>query len=203
VTVFPNILGTKDWVLSEEYTIVAHKPTNHPDFIRCGAWRWGAMYDNRKLIASHVFDEKQRGIDFGGHDGPIGGYTEVIDIQLNNSLDDILDENLDYIFTSHTLEHVINIESVLRKMFIKLKNGGKIMIHVPAYSMRKWLPENDPDHVHAFKLEGRPHPRVQREYPQAILLDKLLKEIGFKIIVAEYCYKHCIFIYGEKIGQSM
>jgi predicted SAM-dependent methyltransferase len=79
-------------------------------------------------------------IEIGGQRN-IPGWTE-----LNNRADesgpnfniitdefDIPDNSVDYFYMSHVIEHIpiINAENVLRKMFSKLKTGGKLRITCP------------------------------------------------------------------------
>lgn len=158
------------------------------------AWRWACVEKHRNLIEAHILDPRQNGIDFGGYKGPIGGCTRIIDKELHNSIYDEEYESLDYIFTSHTLEHVDDVWRTLGWMYDILKKGGKIIIHVPSYQKRVWRHTNDPDHNYTFKLKGT-------DFEPADEIDTLVKKIGFKIIEAEYCYKCCIFIYGLKKEQ--
>lgn len=192
---FTNELADKDWVFSDEYKRVLERKNFEAncDFIRIGAWRWEGIFQNRRLVASFVFDQDKVGIDFGGYQGPIGGYAKIIDIKLNNSLDDIEDGSLDYIFTSHTLEHIDNLENVLRKMVVKLKKYGQIIVLVPSYKKERWRAGINHAHRHTFKLAKDPN-------YEAVNLDKLLEDVGFYLLISEYCYKCQIFIHGIKNG---
>jgi SAM-dependent methyltransferase len=181
------------FVKSKRYAEILQKPygTRHGVYRRLGAWRWPAVFEHRYLISNHVFDADQVGIDFGGWQGPIGGFSTIIDIALGNSLDNIRNNSLDYIFTSHTLEHVNNIIDTLMKMCNKLKDGGKIMIHVPSYKKGDWRALNDKDHNYTFMLSGTKDFRTYE-------LDTILHDIGFDIIIAKYTGDWGIFIYGQK-----
>jgi SAM-dependent methyltransferase len=208
---YPNKLANKKWVFSKEYKRILDSRHFHtgPDFRSIGAWRWDGIYKHRKIIAKHVFDEKQVGVDFGGWHGPIGGYSKIIDFYAQNTMNMEKDDSLDYIFTSHTLEHIYNIEPLIRQMYKKLKKGGRIMVHQPRYTKEVWRAYYAPDHVHTFMLAEdansiwfREHYRVPEDAPyeeDLVEIDTLLIDTGFKLIIAENVDPHCIFIYGEKL----
>lgn len=191
--IFPNDYADKDFILSDEYYEVLSKKWSvmAKKWRLIGSWRWKCVYNNRHLIADLVFDENKKGIDFGGYMGPIGGYTTVVDKMVDVWLKDFEDDSIDYIFTSHTLEHVDDIDQTLAEMYRILKPNGKLVAIVPSYKKRIWRKENDPCHNYTFKLEGTP-------FENADCIDVLTKNAGFNIIRAEYCPKFMIFIYGEK-----
>lgn len=56
--------------------------------------------------------------------------------------------NLDYIFSSHCLEHVANWVDVLNYWSTKLAPGGIIFLYLPDYSQEYWRPWNNRKHIH-------------------------------------------------------
>lgn len=59
--------------------------------------------------------------------------------------------DLDYIFSSHCLEHVKeNWYNVLDYWLTKIKVGGIIFLYLPHKSQEYWLPKNNRKHVHSF-----------------------------------------------------
>ena len=202
---YKNTLGSKEWLSSYLYemTLETKNYIGNINFRSIGAWRWKGIFDNRKIVMRHIFDPNQIGIDFGGYKGPIGGYTKVIDILSHNSLDDLEDNSLDYIFTSHTLEHVNEIEHVIETMYKKIKDGGKLIILIPSFTKEVWRAYIAEDHIHTMKLADDilNHYKVPENPPykeHLIEIDTLLEKYGFKIIIAKHTSEHCIFIYGEK-----
>lgn len=201
-----NKLADKEFVFSEEYkTILDRRWDSHQkDFNdRIGAWRWDGIYEHRQLVASHVFDPDQVGIDFGGYQGPIGGYTKVIDIACNNSLDDLEDNSIDYIFTCHCLEHIKDVKPIVATMFKKIKNGGKLIVLVPSFTKEVWRAYYAPDHEITFKLRDSflTHYLVPNDasYEEILIdVDTMLEDAGFDIIIAKKTRNHCIFLYAEK-----
>lgn len=55
--------------------------------------------------------------------------------------------NLDYIFSSHCLEHLDNWVTVLDYWYGKLKHNGVIFLYLPDYSQEYWRPWNNRKHL--------------------------------------------------------
>ena len=207
---FTTELATKEWLLSDGYKKIMDTKlfAGKEDFQKIGAWRWEGIYDNKKIIMAHIFNPNQYGIDFGGFNGTIGGYTRIIDIVdhpivSDHSLEVYNDNSIDYIFTSHTLEHVDDIKTIIKLMYDKLKIGGKIIILVPSYTKEVWRAYYAPDHLHTMMLanDDLNHyevPENAKYEEDLIVLDILLETVGFKILIKKHVRTHCIFIYGEK-----
>jgi hypothetical protein len=62
-------------------------------------------------------------------------------------------DNLDYIFSSHCLEHIPNWIEVLLYWTQKLKNKGTLFLYLPDYSQVYWRPWNNRKHVNIFTNE--------------------------------------------------
>lgn len=63
-----------------------------------------------------------------------------------NCLDDIDENSLDYVFSSHSLEHMNDWHQSLENWISKIKVGGCIFLYLPHYSMEYWRPENNKKH---------------------------------------------------------
>lgn len=59
-------------------------------------------------------------------------------------------DNLDYIFSSHCLEHVHSWVDAMDYWYSKLKNGGVIFLYLPDYSQEYWRPWNNRKHLNIF-----------------------------------------------------
>lgn len=59
-------------------------------------------------------------------------------------------ENLDYIFSSHCLEHLYDWVDVLDYWTSKLKQGGVLFLYLPDYSQEYWKPWNNRKHKNIF-----------------------------------------------------
>jgi len=77
-------------------------------------------------------------------------------------------ENLDYVFSSHCLEHVPDWVSTLQYWTQKLKSGGVLFLYLPDYSQEYWRPWNNRKHLHIFT------PEIIRDY---IVSTKLYKNV--------------------------
>ena len=65
---------------------------------------------------------------------------------------------LDYIFSSHCLEHVHDWVSVLDYWTSRLKSGGTIFLYLPDYSQVYWRPWNNRKHVNMLS------PTIMKDY---------------------------------------
>ena len=57
---------------------------------------------------------------------------------------------VDYIFSSHCLEHVEHWVNVLDYWMSKVRSGGVIFLYLPHRSQRYWQPQNNRKHLHSF-----------------------------------------------------
>jgi SAM-dependent methyltransferase len=74
----------------------------------------------------------------------------------------------DYIFSSHTLEHIENTLETLLYWRSHLREGGTLFLYLPHPSMPYWHPKNCKKHKHIFT-------------PEQIVL--ALRELEFKDII--------------------
>ena len=83
---------------------------------------------------------KGRGIDFGAGRWPLRG-AEPIDLDTRLQLCDVPDSALDYVFSSHCLEHIRDWRRTMREFRRVLKPGGMLLLYLPHESMTLWNPE--------------------------------------------------------------
>lgn len=84
--------------------------------------------------------------------------SKPIDITLqeydiNNKLIDAYNlpsNNVDYIFSSHCLEHLTNWVDALNYWISNIKKGGVLFIYLPDYSQEYWRPYHNRKHIHSF-----------------------------------------------------
>jgi len=113
---------------------------------------------------------KGQGLDIGGFfEWTLPG-ARAINILNNDGLDAFClpEKKYDYIFSSHTLEHLQNYVEVLKYWKAHLKKNGVLFLYLPHPDMEYWLPQNNRKHLHVF-------------YPEEI--HKLLKDMGFKYVL--------------------
>lgn len=59
-------------------------------------------------------------------------------------------EKVDYIFSSHCLEHLPHWVNALDYWISKLKGGGVLFLYLPHFDQEYWRPWNNRKHVHSF-----------------------------------------------------
>jgi len=60
------------------------------------------------------------------------------------------DRQVDYIFSSHCLEHLPNWVNALDYWHTKLKTNGMLFLYLPDYSQEYWRPWNNRQHIHVL-----------------------------------------------------
>lgn len=68
------------------------------------------------------------------------------------------DKEVDYIFSSHCLEHLPYWVDALDYWETKIKSGGVLFLYLPDYSQTYWRPWHNRKHIHAFT------PDIIRDY---------------------------------------
>jgi len=57
---------------------------------------------------------------------------------------------VDYIFSSHCLEHVSDWAGTLLYWTEKIRSGGTLFLYLPHYDQKYWRPWNNRKHLHTF-----------------------------------------------------
>lgn len=89
------------------------------------------------------------GLDIGAGRWPLEG---AIPVDRQNG-DDVLAlpfGSLDFVFSSHCLEHLDDPIAALRHWKSLLRPGGVLFLYLPHPSMQYWLPQNCAKHRHAW-----------------------------------------------------
>jgi SAM-dependent methyltransferase len=78
-----------------------------------------------------------------------------IDISFDDPYDatNLPHKNVDYIFSSHCLEHISDWVNVLNYWTDTLKSGGVLFLYLPDYSQKYWRPWNNRKHVNILTPE--------------------------------------------------
>jgi SAM-dependent methyltransferase len=79
-------------------------------------------------------------------------FDDAIPIDLTFGTDalDLPDTKMDYIFSSHCLEHLTSWVDALDHWGSRLKRDGVLFLYLPHYSQKYWRPWNNRKHNHAF-----------------------------------------------------
>ena len=127
--------------------------TNHPEVERQpGGWSYrGQRYPDLLTVggAGHaIFPVAARfcrgqGIDVGAGYWPLPGSIAIDPargIGSTRSLDDVERASLDYVFSSHCLEHIAEWRSALAEWARKIKPGGVLFLYLPHPDCGIWQP---------------------------------------------------------------
>ena len=81
--------------------------------------------------------------------------AQAIDLEFDDEWDayNLPDGEVDYIFSSHCLEHLPDWVDALNYWTSKLKQGGILFLYLPHYSQEYWRPWNNRKHLHVFVPE--------------------------------------------------
>ena len=77
------------------------------------------------------------------------------------------DKKVDYIYSSHCLEHLPDWVKALDYWTEKLKPGGVLFLYLPDYNQEYWRPWNNRKHTHIFT------PKIIKDY----MIDRGYKDI--------------------------
>jgi len=205
-------LMTKHYNKSERGNEAELKTENflyrHNNFLKIlGCWRWMGLYENKQEIMEVIYNGE--GIDFGGAAGPVVKEATVVDFSTEDifkrpvkyrSLADIT-KKVDFIFTSHTLEHIKDLDAIFKQMTTLIKDNGKIIIHLPAYTCTRWrngvhTNKKFNDHYWTFYLNKEDDKVSKMNLSHPLAIDKKVSDY-FKVEKAEYCGDNSIIIFAK------
>lgn len=93
-------------------------------------------------------------------------------------------QGVDYIFSSHCLEHIDDWVDVMDYWYGTLTDGGTLFLYLPDYSQTYWRPWNNRKHRNMFS------PQIVKDY---------MEDRGYKkIFVSETDLNNSFMIMGEK-----
>jgi SAM-dependent methyltransferase len=179
---------------------------------KLGVFRWRGMQKHIETILKVVSVDGARVVDFGGAAGPMGMGSMLVDQQetdllgrpvLFHSLADV-PGTVDVIFSSHTLEHIPNLDDVLTKFAGILRPNGQLLLHLPSFSCERWRAgihshRTYNPHVWTFGLGSKPEGLECANY---LDIAAHLKR-WFLVEEADYCGDDSIFIRARPQSQPI
>jgi SAM-dependent methyltransferase len=99
---------------------------------------------------------KGKGLDIGFGGDKISANADGFDFEHGDAqfINGINDESYDFVYSSHTLEHLQDPNTALKRWFRVVKPGGYMIISIPhrdLYEKKKTLPSRfNPTHLHFF-----------------------------------------------------
>lgn len=112
--------------------------------------------------------------------------SKPIDIEFDDPWDayNLPTGEVDYIFSSHCLEHLENWVDALDYWTKTLRIGGVLFLYLPHYDQEYWKPWNNRKHIHIF------NPQIIRDY----MIDR-----GYEnVFSSKRDLNHSFAIFGER-----
>lgn len=92
--------------------------------------------------------------------------------------------DVDYIFSSHCLEHIEHWVDAMNYWYDTLKKGGTLFLYLPDFSQLYWRPWNNRKHIAIFTPE---------------IIEEFMKHLGYnKIFVSGVDLNNSFMAIGEK-----
>ncbi|NWF87933.1 MAG: class I SAM-dependent methyltransferase [Ignavibacteriaceae bacterium] len=129
-----------------------------------------------------------KGLDIGFGGDLISPNTQGYDFEHGDAqyLENIAYEQYDFVYSSHTLEHMPDPATALKNWFRVLKKNGFLIIYIPhrdLYEKKKTLPSRfNPNHTYFFLIEKDEEPDTLGILP---LIQRNLN--GYELIYAKEC----------------
>jgi hypothetical protein len=172
-----------------------------------GSWRWKGMYQFRNLMLPIIFKENSKGIDLGGAYGPVSPNAIIVDFAKQDIFGkpvqykylEEVDFQVDFIYTSHTFEHIPDLEKLVTQIRRILKPGGYLIVLVPSYSCVDWRVGNHTnlyhnDHVWTFYLSGT---EINEPINNLLAIDTFLEK-HFDVTLKKYTGDNSILIIARR-----
>jgi hypothetical protein len=169
---------------------------HRPETLRMvGAWRWPCLQKHRERVRDILLQGEA--VDFGGAAGPIGYGASVVDYGAPIKRLADLDFQPMSIFSSHTLEHLDDLNATLDEMVTLLKPGGFLLAHVPSWRVEHWRSGKWPHHNYTFFLTQDRLALETVKDSSWRALDAAFTTRGLAILLA---HDHCgsILVVGQK-----
>jgi SAM-dependent methyltransferase len=170
---------------------------------RLGAFRWRGIQENLDVVLDVIAEHSGLVVDLGGAASPFGLGSVVVDRLPEDaygnpvpyrSLDE-LPGKADAIISSHTLEHIPDLEAELERIRESLRPGGTLLVLLPSFYCERWRVGTHShasfgDHVWTFGLSGTPD--VPDDLVSYVEIDRLLEQ-HFRVDSIAYCGDDSIF----------
>lgn len=141
--------------------VFEYRGETFPDYLRRG--------NACRFIAPTALEFcKGRGFDVGAGRWPLPG---AIPVDIESGVDAYHlpeGDGLDFVFSSHCLEHLPDPVRALEHWRDRLREGGVLFLYLPHPDMRYWRPQNCRKHLHLF-------------YPKDTA--EMLEDLGFRNVM--------------------
>lgn len=112
-----------------------YKGRKYPDYLFVGGASYAIFHKASEMLKGY-------GIDIGAGYWKLPGSISVDPYRgkIRRNLSGFKEESLDYIFSSHCLEHILNWKDELRKWLKLLKRNGRLFLYLPHPKCMIWRP---------------------------------------------------------------
>lgn len=131
---------------------------------------------------------KGKGLDIGFGGDPISIDVDGFDFEHGDAqfLSNVKDDNYDFVYSSHTIEHLPDPYTAVQNWFRVLKPGGYLILYMPhrdLYEKKKTLPSIfNPTHFHFFLPDRDEEPDTIGVLP---LIERSIN--NYKLIYLKVC----------------
>ena len=132
--------------MTENFSITFEE-TNYPFFQQCG---------NASQFSLPFAKHFCKGIGYDiGFKKTEWKFPNAIGVDIDDKSNDLhanylYDYQVDYIYSSHCLEHLDNWVDTLEYWISKVKKDGVVFLYLPDFSQKYWRPWNNRKHKHVF-----------------------------------------------------
>lgn len=177
-----------------------HHSVNHKLCI----FRWRGIQKHKERILKLATNKDYNAVDLGGAACPLGFNTIVVDHLpkdafgrkvLYRDLDEVPGQ-IDFLFSSHTLEHIPELESVFQKISDKMQKEGICIFHVPSFYCERWrvgTHSNKAYHDHCWTFGLSDDSVPLNELNSFVAIDSLINKY-LDVTLAEHCGDDSIYI---------
>lgn len=151
--------------------------------------------------------------DFGGCENTLDVSANIFIVDMKSEYHSTTDVpvKLDIIFSSHTLEHVDDLENTIDEFYRSLTDGGLLILHVPDWRYFGWWSHKF-QHDHA---SGSSHKRIFKlttdyiyhkdieggSLDTVVAIDQVIAD-KFTVLICEHVEFDSIFILAQKGGTD-
>lgn len=169
---------------------------------------------HKRRLAEGFYDKYLvgKGIDIGCGDDPITNDCTKWDLEQGDAqyLKDLGDNQFDWVYSSHCLEHMQDPQVALKNWWRVLKAGGYLIVTVPdedLYEQRVWPPRFNGDHKTSWTIKKK-----LSWCPYSKNLKDLIEELPapsveyIKVIDTDYRYylrQRVISVWEDKNGETL
>lgn len=126
------------------FRTITHNGTSYPEFQTLGNSAQFAI-----PFAKHVCSGVGYDVGFGRPEWQLPG-SIGIDISHGTDALSLPETQVDYVFSSHCLEHLDQWVNALEHWISRIKSGGVLFLYLPDASQSYWRPWSNRKHKHVF-----------------------------------------------------